>query len=390
MRPSRKCRVTASRAKGKIFKARVSASRRPGEGATTRDRVGHVLNNCKYGASNAMTSACLCHWYAHRLERITALRTSNHMPSTAKNANASKKPRSTKRIAASTRNAAPVRTGELKEIAAQRKILTAKKANTRTASKKSFRKGILKQPIAISEGIHDQHSATPTNTDCSDIERCLLTLELPTKAAVKPCYVLNEHLWRNNKLLARLEWWWGMKYDSLELDGASNRIYLRDDWLESFDSGRWLLLPSFDVLDKIWTQCTDNSMLPENANRAPLEQIYDGAETFEYRLLPLDNTISSITRFDRPARSTNPRSKKTPASSCYSYPFDKLPTLVSHVKPHFVICDAGPKLAHRELEVLTPIACAISGLPETAAAYMLEIMRDAYYTWCQQAPKSMP
>ena len=75
-----------------------------------------------------------------------------------------------------------------------------------------------------------------------------------------------------------------------------------------------------------------------------------------------------------------------PVSSCHSYPFDKLPTLVLHVKPHFVICDAGPKLVHQELEVLTPITCVISGLPKIAAASMLDIMQDTYYTWCQVRP----
>ena len=70
--------------------------------------------------------------------------------------------------------------------------------------------------------------------------------------------------------LTRLEWMWGMQYDSLKLDTEANRIYrvlssdmsstatdvrsglVRHDLLESFDSNRWLLLPSPEMINKIW------------------------------------------------------------------------------------------------------------------------------------------
>ena len=75
--------------------------------------------------------------------------------------------------------------------------------------------------------------------------------------------------------LTRLEWQWGTKYASLELDVEANRIYrasccclrlggpwipslvtVREDLLESFDSNRWVLLPTPEMVNKMWDHCT--------------------------------------------------------------------------------------------------------------------------------------
>ena len=71
-----------------------------------------------------------------------------------------------------------------------------------------------------------------------------MTNELASEARVEPCYLLNQRLWENKEMvcffslpplvntiansllqLTRLEWMWGMQYDSLELDTEANRIY---------------------------------------------------------------------------------------------------------------------------------------------------------------------
>ena len=80
----------------------------------------------------------------------------------------------------------------------------------------------------------------------SNIKHCLVTNELASEARVEPCYLLNQRLWDNKEMvcffpfplpplvnaiadsllqLTRLEWMWGMQYDSLELDTEANRIY---------------------------------------------------------------------------------------------------------------------------------------------------------------------
>ena len=70
-----------------------------------------------------------------------------------------------------------------------------------------------------------------------------MTNEVASEAPVEPCYLLNQRLWKNEELvcmflcsrlairvltllqLTRLEWMWGMQYDSLELDIEANRIH---------------------------------------------------------------------------------------------------------------------------------------------------------------------
>ncbi|ETW86554.1 hypothetical protein HETIRDRAFT_240951, partial [Heterobasidion irregulare TC 32-1] len=180
----------------------------------------------------------------------------------------------------------------------------------------------------------------------SNIKHCLVTNELASEARIEPCYLLNQRLWDNKEMLTRLEWHWGMKYSSLELDVEANRIYLRQDLLESFDSNRWLLLPPPEMR-KATTAHRDGSCFHLSSKiHLMILQLYEGAETFEYRLLPLRHGIESIDRFDQPnsIRTFSPAAEQSPTR--YSNPFDTLPTLVSRAKPHFVICDSAAKLFH--------------------------------------------
>lgn len=84
------------------------------------------------------------------------------------------------------------------------------------------------------------------------------------------------------------------------------------------------------------------------------------------------------------------RSQTTPGGnrvpSHHSYPFDTLPTLVSRVKPHFVICDAGQKLAHTLRRAMPPIVASIYGIDEISAEDMLNIVLESYMLWGSQRP----
>ena len=72
-----------------------------------------------------------------------------------------------------------------------------------------------------------------------------------------------------------------------------------------------------------------------------LPQIYDGAEIFEYRLVPLFPDVPSISR--RSQVEDILEGDESSGSSVHVYPFDTLPPIFSRVRPHFVIYDAGRK-----------------------------------------------
>ena len=241
----------------------------------------------------------------------------------------------------------------------------------------------------------------------SDGDRCLLTQELSSEASVEPCYLLNQRLWSNKDLvssdcalskiglsdsaqLTRLEWSWGMEYNSLDPRSESNKIYrmcvvwigfglsltscaatVRRDWLKSFDSERWLLLPTPEMANKVnahqdnlMRNIATQSSLPLidtvcclccsscDFSDLTIAQIYDGAETFEYRMLSLEDVeLRSFNRIDRHDSSSGTSSpgKRTAAdqrSTRHYPPFYTLPPLISRAKPHFVICDTAAKLHH--------------------------------------------
>ncbi|THH16204.1 hypothetical protein EW146_g4399 [Bondarzewia mesenterica] len=230
-----------------------------------------------------------------------------------------------------------------------------------------------------------------------NIVRCLLTRKLATEAPVEPYHLLSEYHWRKDILLQRLEWSWGMKYDSLDLGDESNKIYLCKDWLETFESGRWLLLPTFEILEKLWKRCTKHareklSLKTETLAQSSVDEVYDGAETFEYRLIPLDTDLPTLLRVAHPdgtAKSTSDNSGSPNISSKpirHSHPFDTLPVLISHVKPHFVICDGGPKLFNKRSWPLAPLVSSICGVPFKEAVCTLEFTKYLYGVWANEEP----
>ncbi|ETW86442.1 hypothetical protein HETIRDRAFT_165967 [Heterobasidion irregulare TC 32-1] len=200
---------------------------------------------------------------------------------------------------------------------------------------------------------HENH--TQKSDKCplvsSEVKRCLLTQELSSEASIEPCYLLNQRLWSASDLLTRLEWSWGMEYNSLDPRSESNKTYLRRDWFKSFDSERWLLLPTPEMAEKVSAH-QDNFMrnLATQSILPSVDTIYDGAETFEYRMLSLEDvelrSFNRIEWHDSMSGTSSP-GKRTAAdqrSTRHYPPFYTLPPLISRAKPHFVICDTAAKL----------------------------------------------
>ncbi|THH16200.1 hypothetical protein EW146_g4400 [Bondarzewia mesenterica] len=135
---------------------------------------------------------------------------------------------------------------------------------------------------------------------------------------------------------------WMMKYDSLELDTESNKIYRRDiDTL----SVCVLLIP--------FTQSAENT------------------------------DVLAVLRIDQPDGSGESGAALTDESrtTCYLYTFTTLLVLVSRAKPHFVIRDGGPELAYKFVTRVAPILCFMLGVSRCEGVLTLESMQSFYGAW---------
>lgn len=158
--------------------------------------------------------------------------------------------------------------------------------------------------------------------------KCQITGDSVLESSIHQYHMLHERQWINHPLLSHLEWSWGMKYDSMEVDTDENTLYLSQDWLKLFESGDCTLMPSMEIMEKLWERWFDVPLDIDSVSS--IEDLYEGEDTFEYRVIPLHKDASY---------NENPTGIVSSA-----YPFYTLPPIVSKLKPHFVACHAGPLL----------------------------------------------
>ncbi|THH18524.1 hypothetical protein EW146_g2489 [Bondarzewia mesenterica] len=207
---------------------------------------------------------------------------------------------------------------------------------------------------------------------------CLITGE---KAGVCPYHLVQRHHWKNHPLLSRFEWSWGMKYDTIKLDTPQNTVLLCPDMRELFASGKLALMPSLDIIEKLWTRWEKLNLQSESI--PPIDEIYDGKDHFEYRLLPLVADIPAIT-------CPSDDSEKI-APAIYSYPFENMPVVISCVKPHFVVQAAGEILYRMAWSGRRAVCLAVSriyGTSPQSAMDAVDTIRQSYISWVYQSPPS--
>ena len=109
--------------------------------------------------------------------------------------------------------------------------------------------------------------------------------------------------------------------------------------------------------------------------------MYDGAETFEYHLVPLFSDVPSISR--RQKTENVPEGEESSGTFVYSHPFDTLPPIFSRVKPHFVVCDAGRKIESifSTSFKIHPFIARIYGVSKEKAENVLIVVYATYCTW---------
>jgi len=170
--------------------------------------------------------------------------------------------------------------------------------------------------------------------------------------------------------LHRLEWYWKMKYSSLNLDSHYNIFCLEATNHIHFDKNGWLLLPHPDVLARFKSAVT---MIGGRAyaERGSFPE-FDANEHFLYKFVLLKGWEHQlIWRIDN-----NTGSSLSFTTS--EHPFTKLPYLKSHLRPQFAIFNAGFKLKQRTLEEQKDI---IDGSPD------LVFIMDLYDAWTAVLPE---
>ncbi|ETW79500.1 hypothetical protein HETIRDRAFT_103833 [Heterobasidion irregulare TC 32-1] len=179
--------------------------------------------------------------------------------------------------------------------------------------------------------------------------------------------------------LSRLKWAWGMKYDIIQMDQDSNTIPLRHDWRDLFESDRWALMPSTDIIDKLWDRWVRFD--PRDGHVPSIEDIYDGAEIFEYCLVPLFPDVPSISRRNKVEDAL--KGDEYSGNSVHVNPFDTLPPIFSKIRPHFVVYDAGRKIDSISLQTYrtTSDIARIYGVSQEKAERVTTVVYATYCTW---------
>lgn len=114
--------------------------------------------------------------------------------------------------------------------------------------------------------------------------------------------------------------------------------------------------------------------------------MYGGAETFEYRFLPLFLDVPPIARRSN-TEGMEGKSDEDAVATIYLYPFDTLPPIFATVNPHFVVYDAGRKLdlIFRDSYTIISVMARIYGITYEKADFANMVMLQTYRTWTRPA-----
>ncbi|KAL4065692.1 hypothetical protein V8B97DRAFT_1121596 [Scleroderma yunnanense] len=176
------------------------------------------------------------------------------------------------------------------------------------------------------------------------------------KAAIETSHTLA----RATHDVTQLEWAWGMKKGTFYIHTRYSLLFLRADWHTLFDKNMWMLIPNKNDLkvlenatarlEKETEQYTmaleeatsglqgesNPSAKPsfEDVKRPEFGNLFNKNE-YEYHFVPMPNMEEAICRYGGPNFDKHKE---------FKFPYHTLGTLKSHIKPHFVVYNAGKKL----------------------------------------------
>ncbi|PPQ82079.1 hypothetical protein CVT24_012307 [Panaeolus cyanescens] len=171
-------------------------------------------------------------------------------------------------------------------------------------------------------------------------QRCLIE-NCSNERAVELAHAFDREFSLDEGLLAGLEWHWGLKIGTLNLDTHRNIFFLGASLYKLYRQNKWVLLPEDDVLDR-YVYANGRAVVREDF---PVFQ----EKTFKYRFVPLFDMEDIYV-----ARQSSDSLSQV---DIHEYPFDTMPLLTSHVHPTFVLMHTS-SVIHSQL-ILPPGALAI-------------------------------
>ncbi|PPR01853.1 hypothetical protein CVT24_001741 [Panaeolus cyanescens] len=192
-------------------------------------------------------------------------------------------------------------------------------------------------------------------------KRCLIENCSPSKA------VGMAHIWdrqTKSSIVEALEWGWGMRKGSLNLDTSRNILFLGASLHELYKNRKWALVPEESVVRQYLYKSFDLPLW-----RNDFRDIQ--GETFKYTFQPIQDMEDIYV-----ARQSTDDPQEV---AVHEYPFETFPVLTSHVHPKYVILHLGD------------ILC--SGLERSARRRILEkypwlaLVESLYLRWVAYLPE---
>ncbi|EPQ60201.1 hypothetical protein GLOTRDRAFT_134926 [Gloeophyllum trabeum ATCC 11539] len=178
------------------------------------------------------------------------------------------------------------------------------------------------------------------------VTRCLVTLEHEPPETIGKCYLLGHGT--PSARIRQLEYAWGYKAGTLDLESADNKIHLRADIRCSFDDGGFVILPDLNTIKRIYRDTVDY-MLAHDGARPPRAHIFpheSATATWTYDFVPLKLLSQNVTihRRSLDPSSQPPTSPSAPAAyTLHHPPFPNFPKLECAAHPFFAIANAVEK-----------------------------------------------
>ncbi|CAE6479946.1 unnamed protein product [Rhizoctonia solani] len=191
--------------------------------------------------------------------------------------------------------------------------------NAQTHSASFDHRGLAYEPGDSPVHSNDSHVSVAMKGELSklgpDGERCPITCDVQ---ALEHRYLVDPAI--PIEIQEKLEYAWGLEPGELELDTASNLIWLRRDMLEQFDCDKWTLVPTKEVLKE---------MISFNGTRRPNHFLKSFPnKIWDYHVVQLlSEPLSLVDEIDSP-----------------SFNLHDVPEVIqSHVHPFFVAHNTNQK-----------------------------------------------
>ncbi|PPQ84519.1 hypothetical protein CVT24_006635 [Panaeolus cyanescens] len=153
-------------------------------------------------------------------------------------------------------------------------------------------------------------------------QRCLIE-NCSNDCAVELAHVVDRELSLDEGLLGSLEWHWGLKKGTLNLDTHRNIFFLGASLYKLYRQMKWVLVP--EDIDGVLERYFYDEDQAHDRKEFPVFQ----EKTFKYRFVPL---------FDMEDIYIARQSSDSPSQvDIHEYPFDTMPLLISHIHPTFVL-----------------------------------------------------